>query len=289
MSGPLVPTNYNAGPRLWESCAAHLATVKAGPSKVATYGYWVEDLLARFPLDFPLHMLTTEHLQAWSADCVERGNSPATIKAKMSLASGLFTTAVAHGYDGPCPMIPYPHVPKVTKWWLRPNIQEDVLQWCSEHSEGDLKDLVVWTIETGLRLQETLRCTSQHFINLTSEEPELDVPGTKTSDAQATIPLSLAAADLASRRLRSSPHLFGPGTYHTLARRWRRCRKALGIHDHTATLKAMRRAFARKATVKGMPLPILQQALRHRKAETTLDYLRLTGGAYTAKEMRRFL
>jgi integrase len=287
----LAPYDYAQGPRLWEACAMHLATVKAAPRKVDTYRYWVEELLARFPLDFPLWMLDTAALTHWSSDCANAGNRPATIKAKMSLASGCFKAAKAQGYDGPVPVIPYPHVPKATKWWLKPQLEKEVLQWCWKHSEQDLHDLVVWTVETGLRLEETMRCHSQHFMNLPTERPELDVPGTKTSDAQAMIPISQRAARLAIRRLARDPsqQLFGTTSLGTLARRWRRCRKALGIHDHTATLKAMRRAFARKATINGMPLPILQQAMRHSQPETTMEYLRLTGGGYTVEEMRRYL
>lgn len=287
----LAPYDYSQGPRLWEACAMHLATVKAGARKVQTYEYWVAELLGRFPLDYPLWMLDTAALTLWSQDCARAGNRPATIKAKMSLASGCFRAAVAQGYDGPVPVIPYPHVPKATQWWLRPQLEQEVIRWCWRQSEQDLHDLVIWTVETGLRLEETMRCTSQHFMNLKSEKPELDVPGTKTGDAQATIPISARAARLAIRRLERDPlqRLFGQTSLVTLARRWRRCRKALGIHDHTATLKAMRRAFARKATIKGMPLPILQQALRHSDVNTTMGYLRLTGGGYSAEEMRRFL
>lgn len=285
----LVPHAYHAGPRLWEACQAFLATVQCGPGKHRTYECWVADLLGRFPLDYPLHAFVTEDMTAWSNDCRSRGNAPATIYAKMSLCRSIFEAARNHGYDGPVPWVPYPKVPVQTKWWLRPQLEREVLQWCWKRGYQDLQDFVVWTVETGLRVEETLRCTSRHFINLTSEKPELDVPGTKTEGAQGTIPISPRASRVALRRLARSQELFAPTSYRQLAHHWQQCRTGLGITDATATLKALRRAFARKATVKGMPLPILQQAMRHRDPETTLRYMRLTGGGFTTDEMRKYL
>jgi integrase len=289
MTHDLIPHEYHQGPRLWEACAAYLATVQCGPGKLRTYECWVEDLLSRYPLDYPLHSFRTEDMTEWSEACRQRGNAPATIYAKMSLCKGIFDAAKKHGYDGPIPWVPYPNVPVQTRWWLRPQLEREVLQWCWQHSYQDLQDFVVWTVETGLRIEETLRCTSRHFINLGSEKPELDVPGTKTDTSQGTIPISARASRVACRRLVRSPTLFAPTSYRQLAKQWQQCRRGLGILDRTATLKAMRRAFARKATVKGMPLPILQQAMRHKDPETTMGYMRLTGGGYTTDEMRKYL
>lgn len=264
---------------------AYLRHHHAGERKVATYAYWLRDLqqLAM------LHDITTDVLYEWQEHCIQAGNSPATIKAKMSMVSGLFDAARLHcGYSLPKPRIPYPKVPRQLKWWLTPDYERKAIEWCEAHGETDLLDYLRWTIETGLRVEETLACEREHFINLTTERPELSVPGTKTADSQATIPLSTMAARIAGDRLASSPRLFGKTSYKRLAMAWRACRKSLGISNPTATLKSLRRRFARDRSVKGCPMPVLQQMLRHRDQRTTMEYLRLTGG-YSSEEMRRWL
>lgn len=81
-----------------------------------------------------------------------------------------------------------------------------------------------------------------------------------------------------------------PLSYKTLWTAWDDCRKALGLDDiPTATLKAIRRSFVRLRAGKGTPLPILQRMLRHRDPNTTMGYLRLTGGDFTTEEMRQWL
>lgn len=81
-----------------------------------------------------------------------------------------------------------------------------------------------------------------------------------------------------------------PSDYEEMHMVWHEVRKHFGWQDDpTATLKALRRSAARYLHVDcGMPLHMVQQYLRHESMDTTLEYLRLTGG-YGTEEMRRFL
>jgi hypothetical protein len=63
----------------------------------------------------------------------------------------------------------------------------------------------------------------------------------------------------------------------------------LGVSNvATATLKSLRRSFARRATLKGMPTDVLRQYLRHSDIKTTQGYLNLIGG-YGLEEQARFI
>lgn len=232
--------------------------------------------------------------------------SPATVYARVSTVSVLYQEAKRHGYQGPVPVMPYPRVPRKLKWWLNPTQQQEAIQWLHQRINTastltrsspsfatwqDLRDYILWTTETGLRVEETLRLERSHFSTDTQGMPQVTIPGTKTAEAQATLPLSQEAWDLAMRRFYatttgSATQLF-PMTYLTLYRKWSAMTLALGWKD--ASLKALRRSYARARASKGCPLPQLAQLMRHRDINTTLEYLRLTGGQFGTQELRQWL
>lgn len=146
-----------------------------------------------------------------------------------------------------------------------------------------------WARETGLRVEESLRVRRSHF---SDHFRSIKVPGTKTAGAEATLPLSTAAQAIAARAFSGRDGVdvpMFPLSYTTLGEIWRRVRAALGITDKGATLKAFRRSAARQLHAQqGMPLDILRQYLRHGDVQTTMGYLKLTGG-YSEEETRRWL
>jgi integrase len=121
-----------------------------------------------------------------------------------------------------------------------------------------LADYIEWTCCTGLRVEENLRLTWAGIIFGAEERVSVLVPGTKTSAAQATLPLGKAMADLLGRRRAASAgerQVFAPLTYDSLRDAWEHCRKWLGVeHIPTSTAKALRRSAARYLSVeRNMP------------------------------------
>lgn len=120
----------------------------------------------------------------------------------------------------------------------------------------------------------------------------VNVPGTKTEYAEATLPLSEEATGVL-QKLEPSKHapseFIFPMAYLELRAEWQKCRRYLELEGvPTATLKALRRSFARRAHLKGMPIDVLRQYLRHNLLTTTQGYLHLVGG-YNQDEMARYL
>jgi integrase len=77
-------------------------------------------------------------------------------------------------------------------------------------------------------------------------------------------------------------------SYTVVKKKWRLVRIKFGLtRNNTATPKALRRTFARRANDNGMPTEMLRQYLGHSDIATTIDYLRLVGG-YT-EEMRKYV
>jgi integrase len=267
-----------------------LKTHWRGTRRYALMVSWTNSLNAALPGKC-LEDITSEDVEAWREAMTD---APATIYARVGVLSVIYKVARGRGYKGPVPEFQRPRVPKPLKWWLNPEQQPKVISWLrasnTAHREASL--LVDWTVSTGLRIEESLRTQRQHFHGLGTCAPWITVPGTKTDDAQATLPLSAYAAGLASRLLGVEGGQRTPLftiTYREMWADWDACRKVMGFNASTATLKALRRSYAHARAAKGCPLPLLQQLMRHKSAATTMGYLKLTGGQFTDAELRRFV
>jgi integrase len=283
--------------KLSDACQLALTTRWKGIRKEPTYRGWCRDLCEFWP-DKTLETLTEGNIRTLTALLESEGLAPPTIYARVSHIATLYEVARAHGYKGPEPTpMPYPRVPRKPKWWLKPQVHEEVVAWSQREGLHDLTDYVNWTVATGLRVEETLRCTRAHFLVDVADFTlwSLSVPGTKNVQSEATLPLGETAALIAHKRFiqvgclgaaTSREPLFSL-TYLELWSQWTRCAETLGLGEG-ATPKALRRTYARDRSGKGVPLPVLQQMMRHKDPATTLEYLRLTGGEFTTEEMRRW-
>lgn len=245
-----------------------------------------------------LSSITTADIQAHILRLRTIGLQPWTVHARVCIISTLYTVAKRNGYTGPVPTIPRPHVPKPLKWWLTPEKEVEVIQWLSEEEHHEMADFVAWTVQTGLRVEESLRVTLGSFHGLSSGTPELLVPGSKTESAQASTAVSAGAAQIAYTRFTASCSLTEVSaatplftmSYPKLDRHWQSVRAHFGwTKDTTATLKALRRSFARRVFANGAPLPVVQGMMRHKDPQTTMNYLRLVGGQFTTEEQRKWL
>mgnify|MGYP001087561790 CR=1 FL=1 len=259
-------------------------------------------------------------IKAMAADMQAKGLAYETISRRIISLSALGITV------GGC----FPYKPRKLKWWLRPHQQAKLLAWLRDGSpeavlyvedprpdpihidhptrvfgfetlrqhRACLADLIEWTSFTGLRIEESLRVRGAHLFR--AEDPEgehqwweLDVPGTKTTGARATLPICAEAAAIVERLRPAAGEPLFPVRYVYFQRIWRhQCRPFLGVPPEQysmATLKALRRTAARHLhATKGMPLDMVRQYLRHSDVQTTMGYLKLVGG-YDRKEMRRYL
>jgi hypothetical protein len=225
--------------------------------------------------------VTDAHVRAYIAHARNMGHGDATIARRLACLKLVL--------GRPIPSVPAPRLPK---WWLPPPLHASVCEDLRRRGLGDpLADFIDWTCFTGLRLEETLRCERHLFTGLGTPRPSLQVPGTKTQASLAPIPLMADAAALAVRRLgpRGAPtdRLF-TASYRELWEGWGLVRTEYGLGSvATATLKALRRTFAKYARDKGMPLDALRRYLRHADVETTLGYLDLIGDS--TEDLRQWL
>lgn len=233
--------------------------------------------------------VTPQDIKAATSLWYSLGLAPATINKRLNCLS-----AMGVSVEG-CRV----REPKVLKWWLKPEDEDTVCRWLrASYRTPDClaADLIQWTTRTGMRIEETLRLTWADFEGIGGiGAMAVLVPGTKTWSAQASLPLGAEAAAIIRGLSADYPDCDSKGpwsllSYEKLLAIWDAVRKEYGWQDNpTATLKALRRSAARHLHItKGMPLDMVRQYLRHEDIETTMGYLRLTGG-YGTEEMRKWL
>lgn len=244
-------------------------------------------------------------------------NSAGSINIKLAFFSRMFSHFEDEliGPDGRAgsfepPTIPWEHKTKEEKlnslkWWLRPELEAKVCAWLQSNDDPSYADYVAFVTHSGLRVEEALRLQRHNFDFVKNL---LTVPGTKTGLAHRVIPMFSAARDIAMRRFGDEcppmQYLFNfsplptdtdtvenivARNYRLLGGRWIKVRCAFGLHrTPTATVKALRRTFARYASDRGMPTEMLRDYLGHEKIETTQGYLRLVGGP-NIEVMRKYV
>jgi site-specific recombinase XerD len=183
---------------------------------------------------------------------------------------------------------------KIAKWWLPPEKATELLRELRSQPDREDLDLFADYIElicqSGLRVEEVHRLKVRHYMG----GQALLVPGTKTEKSQGTIAISKRAEQIIKARIRNvkdDPEaMLFPFSYSWAAARWSECRGFLGVQDvKTATLKALRRTFAKIANAKGMPTATLQKILRHGSITTTQGYLDLMGDEAQLEEQKKWL
>jgi integrase len=236
--------------------------------------------------------VTAEHVKQATAAWYGKGSSPATINKRLSCLAAMGLPVEGN----------YKTVPKVLKWWLTPKDEERLLGFLRRRfSDMTLRDTLlrettarlIWlTTRVGLRTEEALRLRFDDF-TLNPNSATIHIRGTKTFGADATLALGPDVSTMVSAwqlMVGGTSGLVFPITYTELNGVWQICRTHLAEQDNPlATLKALRRSAARYLHVtKGMPILLVRDYLRHSDVETTMEYLRLTGGINDA-EYRRYL
>ena len=240
----------------------------------------LEDILRVPP--FTVSRIAKDHVRTAVRIWLAAGTRESTIVARLNCLSclGIDVTGCR------------PRVPRKLKWWLSPEDELRITAHCRESAKPimhKLADLIEWTTRTGLRIEESiaLKWSDVYF---RPGRTLVTVPGLKTYTAQKTLPVSDEAGAILTRRKALGGKTVFDVAYNELQRAWKEARDILGLTDpYSATLKALRRSAARSLHVsKGMPLDMVRQYLRHENVDTTMGYLRLTGG-YGEEEIGKWL
>ncbi|TPJ33701.1 tyrosine-type recombinase/integrase [Mesorhizobium sp. B2-8-3] len=248
---------------------------------------------------YDIDMMVSADLHAFVKKLREGGNSPSFINQQLSHFH-IVNEIASKQTPALCTIVlsmPREATRIVEKWWLRPEDQDRVSTWLrdplSTYTDAMFADLIDFICYQGLRVEEALRLEPRLFTGLNGKDPWLQPDGTKTVNAQNSIPVFPEAAEVAKRAVARAidnrwDKLF-PITPRQAADRWGKVRAFLQVeHIPTATMKALRRTFAWYANDRGMPTATLQRVMRHRQISTTAGYLELIGGGDLSRSREYF-
>lgn len=265
----------------------HCAVVRwRGTRNASSRRHQIEEFIRILGAKTELDDVTSADVSRLVSELQAKGNSPATIKLKLSVLGTIWHEAlIAYPPMATRALPPFRIRSRpVEKWWLTPEDQKTLTGWLrglGRHDADLMADYIDFVVASGLRVEEALRLEARHFSGLDTESPSFLVPGTKTAGSSVTLPLFHEAAEVARRRMEGQPshtRMF-PILYRPLAKLWRECAEKLGVTAvPTATLKNLRRSFGGWATRNGMPTEMIRYYYRHENISTTAGYLKLVGG-----------
>lgn len=235
--------------------------------------------------------ITSEHIERFIEEMRKLKLTPSTINQKLSTLRAIIRYAYRRKPKLMTTLLEVPTVsnPPLPKWWLRPEWVPPLVDLAIREGMDILADYVPFICFTGLRVEEALRLRAKHFDKLDTDKPTMRVPGRKTKNSEATVPLFREAALIVRKRIRlvGEDNLLFPIQYNNLGLQWTRLRKLSGWGDEkTATLKALRRTFAKIANDGGLGGFDIMKLLRHSSITTTQGYLNLVGDASDLERIR---
>lgn len=230
--------------------------------------------------------LRSADIDAYVAQCRAKDQSASYINQQLGALRVVNKVALKRLPPLASISVPLPHLKQgyQEKWWLRPEMHEEVVTTLRQPGRDPLfADLIDVICYEGLRVEEALRLEARQFTGLETPKPWLQPDGTKTSESQNAIPVYPEALPVVLRAIaRAKANRWGklfPINAREAAARWNLVRRDILHVEHipTATMKSLRRTFAWYATNRGMPTATLQKVLRHKDIKTTSGYLALMG------------
>lgn len=234
--------------------------------------------------DTPVTALDAGFLRKLQRQLVDVGLANNTINGRLWVIQSLLRQAVTDGAIKTLPAFPKRLSNKDSrrKRYLTLPEEEQILTYLSaEDSSGNLRDLWVIALDTGMRHFEIVRLTAAQF-NESRGRVEVPAGWSKNGDARS-VPLTARVMEILKRRLEISEQVFPlphDGQVHPrywcfeFGRQWRKVRREMGLPEDLVVHTARHTAATRLFEV-GMDVRTAQAFLGHRDASTTMTYAKL--------------
>lgn len=223
-------------------------------------------LKAFFGEDTPLKHVTPERVHQFMQERREQGKSAATINAEIAHLAHLFTWANKLKLTT--------HHPAKGIRKLRANRKEryltrDEIRTVLDKTDGDLHDMVMLALGTGMRASEVLSLDRDH-VDL--KRGVVTLADTKNGDKRV-VPLPPQVVAMLSQRPIPLREWFPGWHLARLTQATRRVVKRIGLKD--VTFHTFRHTFASHAVMAGVDLYTLAKLLGHRTLDMVQRYAHL--------------
>ena len=226
--------------------------------------------------EFPITKITGKVLQDYVVVLKEKGLSPATINRKVAAIMTILKVAEMGGYITSTPSIPREKEAEHRTRVLTQEEEETLLSLLTPSPNTDYSRLVVFLIDTGMRVGEALTLPwGDVKVAMGSGTPSVTVTKSKGGRPR-TIPLTrramVALAEMGDEPggpwMALSQSAFG----HT----WSKVRNRMGLsEDKEFVPHALRHTCASRLVRAGVPIQVVKEWLGHATLAMTLRYAHL--------------
>lgn len=210
------------------------------------------------------------HLRGAAKYLEEGGNSGATVNRKMSAFGKVMSRAEEMGMVDRAPRaVRRPESAGRIRWFSE-HEEQLILAYFQACHDAVMRDLVIFLLDTGMRLGEALNVEDGHISgNL------IHIWETK-ADQPRTVPMTKRVQEIAKRREFGSTDGLIPITKHAAESRWAKMRADLDYSDDPDfVMHTCRHTCASRLVTAGVSLAVVQAWLGHKSIQTTMRYAHL--------------
>lgn len=225
-----------------------------------------------FGKDCSLSVINTERVQ----DLVnhlrnEVGNSNGTINRKLAALSKILKYAWKCERLDKLPYIPRQKESVTKERFLSLPEEEAIVKTLRQLDRDDIADLVIFQLDTGARIGETLKLTGD-----ACTPKQVTFYDTK-NHKDHVVPLTPRVSQIISKRL----EVFGDGkifpglTYEKIRYEFVRALQINQIDDHAVTIHTLRHTFASRLVQRGVSIQTVSKLMNHSSLQVTMRYAKL--------------
>lgn len=219
-----------------------------------------------------VHDISRARLHELVEELYERGNSGATINRKLSALSVLLTLAEEEGWIDAWPKLPRQDEAKHRIRFFNNEEEAEMLAVCDKLGLLDLKDFIVFAIDTGFRRMEALGLSVRDCEDGTAV---LHAGETKSGAARA-VPLTDRAMEIVLRRSKMGyKMLFEDLSDAKLRKRWDILKANLRDPGDHFIVHTMRHTCASRLAISGENATFIQAWMGHSSIMVTQRYMHL--------------
>jgi integrase len=243
----------------------------------------------------PLRAIRSEDVQKFVDDLSDAGNAPATVKQYMGIVRRAFNMAVETTVDGvrlfaginPASGLRLPSVHNIRERYLLADEVEKLIAAAAKLRSPDLKDCIVLSLNTGLRMGELMRL---RWLDVDMAGGFVVVPDETMRKPGGKVPLNKAASAVFEQRKhrqgqkdgeRVFPPIAGALTRKNLSHMFRCIADEVGLNQgvsdprHRIVFHSLRHTFASWLALAGTDIYRIKTLMRHKSISMTMRYAHL--------------
>lgn len=240
----------------------------------------------------PLRAIRPADVQAFLDSLTDSGAAPSTVKQYMTIVRRAFNIALETTvndvplFEGrnPATGLRLPGIHNARERYLSADEAARIIEAAGKLRYPDLRDAIVLSLNTGLRMGEIMRMGWAH-VDMVAET--VRVPDEDRRKPGGIVPLNAEAIAVLSRRRTEEagqlvfPPKWGKDTRTNLTRAFRELVDSLGLNDATAdprhriVFHTLRHTFASWLALAGVDIYRIKTLMRHRSIQMTMRYAHL--------------